>query len=111
LGRAKLWRRARAHEQHKARFADELLGWREWFHYQARQLDVPERCDRVAGWAKQTLADHAGDRRPDEETLAAMLGVETRNEIWNACQRQSMADEDAQQLAHVVGQADHRDDI
>jgi hypothetical protein len=46
-------------------FADELLGWREWFHYQARQLDVIECCDRVASRAKQTLGDHAGDPRSD----------------------------------------------
>ena len=34
--------------QHKRKFADELLGWREWFHHQARQLAAPERYDRVA---------------------------------------------------------------
>ncbi|MEG3082090.1 deoxyribodipyrimidine photo-lyase [Sphingomonas sp. PB2P12] len=83
---------AAAGEQHKRKFADELLGWREWFHYQARHLDVPERYDRIASWARQTLADHAGDPRPDHETLAAMLRGETRDETWNACQRQFLAE-------------------
>lgn len=79
---------APAGARHKAKFADELLGWREWFHYQARGLAAPERYDRVAPWARATLADHAGDARPALETLGAMLRGETRDESWNACQRQ-----------------------
>lgn len=57
--------------RHRTKLADELLGWREWFHYQAR-----------------ALAAHAGDTRPDLESLTAMLRGETRDETWNACQRQ-----------------------
>ncbi len=83
---------ATAGRQHKKKFADELLGWREWFHYQARRLDVPERYDRIADWAQQTLTDHAGDPRPEQETLAAMLRGATRDETWNACQRQFLAE-------------------
>ena len=78
--------------QHKRKLADELLGWREWFHFQARQTDAPERYDRVAGWARQTLADHAADPRPERETLAAMLSGTTVDETWNACQRQFLAE-------------------
>lgn len=78
--------------QHKRKFADELLGFREWFHYQATQMEVPERYDRIAGWARQTLADHAIDARPEQEMLAAMLAGETRDETWNACQRQFLVD-------------------
>jgi len=79
---------APAGARHKAKFADELLGWREWFHYQARGLEAPEHYDRVAPWARDTLAQHADDPRPDTESLAAMLRGETRDETWNACQRQ-----------------------
>ncbi|KQN40569.1 DNA photolyase [Sphingomonas sp. Leaf407] len=79
---------AAAGAKHKTKFADELLGWREWFHYQARGLAAPECYDRVAGWARATLAEHEGDPRPEIETLAAMLRGETRDETWNACQRQ-----------------------
>ena len=74
--------------RHKAKFADELLGWREWFHYRARSLKAPERYDHVARWARDTLAEHADDPRPDAESLAAMVRGETRDESWNACQRQ-----------------------
>lgn len=79
---------AKAGTRDKAKFADELLGWREWFHYQARALAAPEHYDRVAGWARASLAEHAGDPRPDLESLGALLRGETRDESWNACQRQ-----------------------
>lgn len=83
---------AQAGGQHKRKFADELLGWREWFHYQARGLDAPERYDRVADWAVDTLSRHAGDPRPELETLDALLHGETRDETWNACQKQFLLD-------------------
>ncbi|KQN26832.1 DNA photolyase [Sphingomonas sp. Leaf33] len=78
--------------KHKAKFADELLGWREWFHYQARGLSAPERYDRVPTWAVETLANHAGDPRPDLESLEALVRGETRDETWNACQKQFLVD-------------------
>lgn len=74
--------------RHRIKFADELLGWREWFHYQARAMSAPESYGRIAGWARATLADHSGDSRPQQESLTAMLRGETRDESWNACQRQ-----------------------
>jgi deoxyribodipyrimidine photolyase len=83
---------ASAGVQHKRKFADELLGWREWFYFQASQLAAPEQYDRVPGWARATLGDHASDQRPDIEPLGAMLRGETRDETWNACQRQFLID-------------------
>lgn len=83
---------AAAGAKHKAKFADELLGWREWFHYQARTLAAPERYDRVADWAIETLAQHASDPRSELETLDAILHGETRDESWNACQKQFLLD-------------------
>jgi deoxyribodipyrimidine photo-lyase len=85
-------RLATAGAGHKAKFADELLGWREWFHYQATELAAAEHYGRVTGWAADTLAAHASDPRPRLEPLAAMLRGETRDETWNACQRQFLAD-------------------
>lgn len=83
---------AGAGHRHAQKFADELLGWREWFHYQARELAAPERYDRIASWARDTLKQHAGDHRPDIETLDALLHGETRDESWNACQKQFLID-------------------
>ncbi|HXH15405.1 MAG TPA: deoxyribodipyrimidine photo-lyase [Sphingomonas sp.] len=76
----------------KTKFADELLTWREWFHYQSRGLSAPERYDRITEWARETLEAHAADPHPDVETLAALLHGETRDETWNACQRQFLID-------------------
>lgn len=76
----------------KEKFADELLTWREWFHFQACALPAPERYDRIPGWARETLAAHGADPRPEQETLDALLHGETRDETWNACQRQFLID-------------------
>jgi deoxyribodipyrimidine photo-lyase len=75
-----------------AKFADELLTWREWFHYKARTLPVPEGYGRVPNWARGALAKHAADPRPALETLEAMLHGETADETWNACQKQYLID-------------------
>ena len=74
------------------KFLDELLSWREWFHYKARGLRVPESYDRLPAKARDTLADHAADPRPEAETLDAMIHGETADESWNACQKQFLID-------------------
>ncbi len=76
----------------RAKFLDELLTWREWFHYKARALPVPERYDRIPHWAQRELAEHAGDPRPAQESLIALLTGETADETWNACQKQYLLD-------------------
>jgi deoxyribodipyrimidine photo-lyase len=76
----------------RAKFADELLTWREWFHYKARTLRVPEHYGRIPNWAATQLENHAGDLRPERETLDAMVHGETRDESWNACQKQYLVD-------------------
>ncbi|WP_174279707.1 deoxyribodipyrimidine photo-lyase [Sphingomonas bacterium] len=72
----------------RAKFLDELLTWREWFHYKARALAVPEHYDRVPNWARAQLAEHAADPRPDLWDLPALVRGETADESWNACQKQ-----------------------
>ena len=74
------------------KYLDELLTWREWFHYKARSLPVPEQYGRVPDWARRELAEHAADPRPELETLAALVEGETRDETWNACQKQYLLD-------------------
>lgn len=83
---------SKAPENAKNKFIDELLIWREWFHYQARALSAPERYDRISLWARETLATHASDERPELETFDALLNGATRDETWNACQRQFLID-------------------
>ena len=76
----------------RAKYLDELLTWREWFHYKARSLPVPELYGRVPDWARRELAEHAADPRPEVETLRALVLGETRDETWNACQKQYLLD-------------------
>jgi deoxyribodipyrimidine photo-lyase len=83
---------SKASAESKAKFADELLSWREWFHYKARSLRVPELYDRIPAWARRSLAAHADEPRPERENLAALLHGETRDESWNACQKQYLID-------------------
>jgi deoxyribodipyrimidine photo-lyase len=79
-------------EESRAKFADELLSWREWFHYKARGMRVPESYGRVPEWARRTLAAHAADPRPQVESLSALVHGETADETWNACQKQYLLD-------------------
>jgi deoxyribodipyrimidine photo-lyase len=79
------------HEQQE-KFADELLTWREWFHYKARTMRVPELYDRIPNWARKQLDEHADDPRPEQESLDALVHGETRDETWNACQKQYLID-------------------
>ena len=74
------------------KFADELLTWREWFHYKARSMRIPESYARIPNWAKLQLEEHVDDPRPDLETLDALLHGETADETWNACQKQYLID-------------------
>ncbi|HEV2560226.1 MAG TPA: deoxyribodipyrimidine photo-lyase [Microvirga sp.] len=79
-------------DESRSKFADELLSWREWFHYKARGLRVPESYARIPNWAHKTLDAHADDPRPNVETLSALVHGETAEETWNACQRQYVID-------------------
>jgi deoxyribodipyrimidine photo-lyase len=79
-------------EEQRQKFADELLTWREWFHYKARAMRVPESYARVPSWARGQLERHAGDPRPELETLDALVHGETGDETWNACQKQYLID-------------------
>ncbi len=74
------------------KFADEMLTWREWFHYKARAMRVPESYARIPRYAQGQLENHAADPRPELESLDALLHGETADETWNACQKQYLID-------------------
>lgn len=79
-------------EAKQTKFADEMLTWREWFHYKARTLPVPESYERIPNWAQLQLEKHTDDLRPELETLEALIHGETHDESWNACQKQYLID-------------------
>ncbi len=74
------------------KFLDELLTWREWFHYLAAHSPHPEILNNLPSAAQKTLLAHADDERPVIYPLSALLHGETDDETWNAAQRQWLVD-------------------
>jgi deoxyribodipyrimidine photo-lyase len=69
-------------------FLDELITWREvGFNRSHREADY-DQFSSLPTWARQTLAKHATDRRPQIYSLREFEAAETHDEIWNAAQRQ-----------------------
>ncbi len=50
--------------------------------------DDYDQLSSIPEWAKETLAEHADDPRPERYTLAEMEEARTGDPIWNAAQRQ-----------------------
>ena len=70
------------------KFLDELLTWREWFHYLAFHSDIPEAYENLPSSARNTLEAHAIDERDTLYDLDTLLHGRTDDETWNAAQRQ-----------------------
>ncbi len=69
-------------------FLDQLLTWRELgFNMTSRRKDYAEYASLPA-WARQTLAEHAGDPRPWVYSLEEFRAAATHDPLWNAAQRQ-----------------------
>ena len=72
----------------KWKYLDELLTWREFFHYLAARDDAPDSFETVPEKPRQSLLDHANDARPVVYSLADLVHGRTEDETWNAAQRQ-----------------------
>lgn len=71
-------------------FLDELVTWRELgFNACAHQRDV-DRYESLPAWARQTMAEHAGDPRPHLYDLETLQAGRTSDPLWNAAQRQML---------------------
>lgn len=69
-------------------FMDQLMTWREiGFNMCSREPDY-DRYESLPSWAQKTLADHAGDPRPQRYELEQFETATTHDELWNAAQRQ-----------------------
>ena len=67
---------------------DQLCTWREiGFNMCWREPNFDQYAS-LPGWAQQTLAEHASDRRPWVYTLEEFESAKTHDPIWNAAQRQ-----------------------
>jgi len=69
-------------------FLDQLVTWRELgFNLCARRDDF-DRYESLPRWARETLADHAADRRAYTYGLDALAAGRTHDPLWNAAQHQ-----------------------
>jgi len=85
--------RAEAEDESVDDFLEELVIRRELAYNFCRTTSVTEH-ETLAGlpdWAKQTLAEHADDRRDPRYPLERLERGETHDEIWNAAQRELVA--------------------
>jgi len=73
-------------------FLDELVTWRELGYNFCHHDPHYASWDALPAWAKKTLTDHANDPRPELYTRAQLDRAETGDPIWNAAQRQLVAD-------------------
>jgi len=69
-------------------FLDQLVTWRELAFHTCFHVEAPERYETLPGWARDTLARHAGDTRPRMYDLERFAAADTHDPLWNAAQRQ-----------------------
>ncbi|MDX2088886.1 MAG: deoxyribodipyrimidine photolyase [Kofleriaceae bacterium] len=73
-------------------FLDELVTWRELGYGFCFHRDDYDQYASLPDWAKATLAEHAHDPRPERYTPAQLARAETGDPVWNAAQRQLLAE-------------------
>jgi deoxyribodipyrimidine photo-lyase len=69
-------------------FLDQLITWRELGLNMCSQRQDYDQYASLPGWARQTLEQHASDRRPHRYTLEQLQEGATHDAIWNAAQTQ-----------------------
>lgn len=86
--RAGWWGLPAAHEG----FLDQIVTWRELgFGFCFHRADG-DQYESLPAWARKTLDAHASDPRPDLYTTAALDEASTHDPLWNAAQRQLVAE-------------------
>jgi deoxyribodipyrimidine photo-lyase len=73
-------------------FVDQLVVWRELAYNGTARLAAYDRFSSLPEWARRTLQAHARDRRPHRYTHAQLEQARTHDPVWNAAQRQLMAE-------------------
>ena len=69
-------------------FLDELITWREIGYNMCHLRDDFDQFESLPDWVQKTLADHAGDDRPQIYSLEQFERAQTHDELWNAAQHQ-----------------------
>jgi deoxyribodipyrimidine photo-lyase len=69
-------------------FLDEIVTWRELGFNMCAHRDDYDKYESLPAFARETLAEHAKDKRDPVYDLATLEAAQTYDEIWNASQRQ-----------------------
>ena len=73
-------------------FLDQFITWREvGYNFSSHRADY-DSYESLPDWAKATLAKHAVDERAVMYTLKDFAEARTHDPLWNAAQRQLMAE-------------------
>jgi deoxyribodipyrimidine photo-lyase len=73
-------------------FLDQLVVWRELAFNTCEYVGNYADYESIPEWARKTLAAHRRDRRPHLYSLDTLEAANTADEIWNAAQRQLVAE-------------------
>jgi len=73
-------------------FLDELVTWRELGFNMASKRPDCDRYESLPRWALDALERHAPDRRAHVYALADLAAARTHDPLWNAAQRQLLAE-------------------
>lgn len=73
-------------------FFDELVTWRELGYGFCHYRTDYDRYESLPDWARTSLDAHARDPRPHRYDLEALDRAQTHDPIWNAAQRQLVAE-------------------
>lgn len=84
-------KQGRATASARDRYLEELIGWRELAILFVRYNPNYDTWDCAEPWARKSLWEHANDPRSQRYTLAQLERAETRDDLWNAAQREMLA--------------------
>lgn len=73
-------------------FLEQLACWRELSYATAARRPDHAAYSILPAWAQKTLAEHEADPRPHLYDLDALEAARTHDEVWNAAQRQLVAE-------------------
>lgn len=73
-------------------YLDELITWRELGFNMCALRDDFDQYDSLPDWARETLEEHVDDEREHLYSLEELELAQTHDEVWNAAQRQLVAE-------------------
>ncbi|MEO0616146.1 MAG: FAD-dependent oxidoreductase, partial [Pseudomonadota bacterium] len=73
------------------KFIEELTVWREIAHNFCLHCSDPDDWSAIPAWARETLEQHAGDRRERDLSLYALQHAQSDEPLWDLAQRSLLA--------------------